>query len=110
MAILGDLGFGLDLSQCALTGVTADLVWVSPKTGRAASREAGEPYRDRLLALPGFLRPRSDTPADVPVPVADIVAGFRLTGHFFQMHIYGPRDMAPGESRAGLIRELTRKN
>ena len=53
--LLTDLGFGLDLSQCAATGRNDTLIFVSPKTGRAVSAAAGEPYRDRLLPLPGFL-------------------------------------------------------
>src|SRR5579859_1085500 len=56
LGLLGDLGFGLDLSVCAATGSAEDLAYVSPKTGRAVSRQAGEVYRDRLLPLPGFLR------------------------------------------------------
>ncbi len=55
LTLLGELGFGLDLGRCAATGATDDLVYVSPKSGRAVSRLAGEPYRDRLLPLPGFL-------------------------------------------------------
>ena len=55
LMILAELGFGLDLTACAATGTTEDLVHVSPKSGRAVSRAAGEPYRDRLLPLPGFL-------------------------------------------------------
>src|SRR5262249_60934009 len=53
--LLADLGFGLDLSKCAVTGSADDLVWVSPRTGRAVSAGAGAPYKDRLLALPPFL-------------------------------------------------------
>src|ERR1700716_77504 len=56
LAMLTELGFGLDLENCAATGETADLVYVSPKSGGAVSRTAGEPYRDRLLRLPAFLR------------------------------------------------------
>ena len=56
LVLLEELGFGLDLATCAATGSTADLVYVSPKSGRAVSAEAGEPYKDRLLALPAFLR------------------------------------------------------
>src|SRR5262249_48370923 len=52
---LAELGFGLDLESCAATGKTGELVYVSPKSGRAVSREAGEPWRDKLLALPAFL-------------------------------------------------------
>ena len=56
LALLDELGFGLDLATCAATGRSADLLYVSPKSGRAVSAEAGEPYKDRLLALPPFLR------------------------------------------------------
>ena len=55
LAMLAELGFGLDLENCAATGETADLVYVSPKSGGAVSRTAGEPWRDRLLRLPGVL-------------------------------------------------------
>src|SRR5512135_995511 len=53
--LLEALGFGLDLSRCASTGVADNLVFVSPRTGRAVSQAAGSPYKDRLFALPGFL-------------------------------------------------------
>ena len=55
LGLLDELGFGLDLSQCASSGATDDLIYVSPKSGRAVSRQAGEPYHDKLLPLPGFL-------------------------------------------------------
>ena len=55
LALLDELGFGLDLSSCAATGTKQDLVYVSPKSGRAVSMEAGEPYKDKLLRLPTFL-------------------------------------------------------
>ena len=57
LQLLAELGFGLDLDQCAATGTTAELVYVSPKSGRAVSRLAGEPWRDRMLRLPPFLGP-----------------------------------------------------
>ena len=56
LRLLAELGFGLDLDQCAASGTTADLVYVSPKSGRAVSRLAGEPWRDRMLRLPQFLK------------------------------------------------------
>src|SRR5262245_45087673 len=55
LALLDELGFGLDLASCAATGATSSLIYVSPKSGRAVSAEAGEPYKDRLFALPAFL-------------------------------------------------------
>ena len=76
IVLLRELGFGLDLGSCAATGVRHDLVWVSPKSGRAVSADAGRPYRDRLLPLPGFLI------GDAPARAADVMAGLRLTGHF----------------------------
>lgn len=75
--LLDDLGYGLDLSACAATGTTDDLVYVSPRTGCAVSAAAGEPYRDKLLNLPGFLSGSTDRrTAD------DIRDGLRITGHF----------------------------
>ena len=60
LAFLAELGFGLDLAACAASGTTADLIYVSPRSGRAVSRAAGEDYRDKLMRLPGFLRMPSD--------------------------------------------------
>jgi DNA repair protein RecO (recombination protein O) len=77
LVLLEDLGFGLDLSQCAVTGVEDDLRFVSPKTGRAVSVAAAQPYRDRLLRLPGFLAPEN-----CPVERNDLVDGIALTGFF----------------------------
>lgn len=105
MALLSELGFGLDLTQCAASGVNDDLIYVSPKTGRAVSASAGEPYRDRLLSLPAFLRPgRQGGPT-----AADIADGFALTGHFLDTRVYRPRGEAVPEVRhrlAGLIERV----
>lgn len=83
--LLADLGFGLDLTGCALGGPADELAFVSPRTGRAASRAAGAPWADRLLALPALLLPRACGPA----PPADIAAALVTTGHFLA------RDAAP---------------
>jgi DNA repair protein RecO (recombination protein O) len=82
VGLLGELGFGLDLSACAVTGDTADLSHVSPRTGRAVSRTVATPWADRLLVLPGFLRGQGGGPADV-------AAGLALTGHFLDCHLPG---------------------
>lgn len=75
LGLLAELGFGLDLSRCAVTGGMQELIWVSPKSGRAVCRSAGAPYADKLLSLPGFLRGvDGGTPAE----------GLRLTGHFLR--------------------------
>jgi DNA repair protein RecO (recombination protein O) len=104
LGLLEELGFGLDLSKCAATGSIEGLSHVSPKSGRAVSFAAGEPYRDRLLVLPAFLKTTG-----AAAPAADIVDGFRLTGHFLARDVFGPRGIAAPEQRAWIIRELTRK-
>ena len=87
LALLAELGFGLDLSACAATGVVEDLAYVSPRSGRAVSREAAEPYAEKLLPLPPFLtKPEDD---GTHAAAADIVAGLRLTGWFFEKHVFG---------------------
>lgn len=102
MALLDDLGFGLDLSSCAVTGETEDLTHVSPRTGRAVSRAAAEPYLDRLLPLAGCLVGRGNVSPD------DVGAAFRLTGHFLEAHVWGPRQLQPPATRDALIEILTR--
>ena len=105
LAMLADFGFGLDLERCTLSGVTADLAYVSPKTGRAVSRDAGAPWRERLLALPAFLL----TPAGEHSPGAgDIAEAFRLTGHFLERELFGPRGQALPAARARFIEEVVR--
>jgi DNA repair protein RecO (recombination protein O) len=91
--LLAALGFGLDLSRCAATGATADLVYVSPRTGRAVSRGAGAPYHNKLLPLPGFLW--RDSPADA----AEIAAGLALTGYFLEHHLLAPQGRGLPEQR-----------
>jgi DNA repair protein RecO (recombination protein O) len=104
LGLLEELGFGLDLSKCAATGAAAGLTHVSPKSGRAVSFAAGEPWRDRLLPLPGFL-----VTAGAAASIADIVDGFRLTGHFLARDVFGPRGVTAPEQREWIVRELTRK-
>src|ERR1700719_570192 len=80
LAMLAELGFGLDLETCAATGETTELIYVSPKSGGAVSRQAGEAWRERLLRLPPFLRHGEEGPnAWVG---NDVVDGFALTGVF----------------------------
>jgi DNA repair protein RecO (recombination protein O) len=94
------LGYGLDLSQCAATGSNDHLAFVSPKTGRAVSAAAGEPYRDRLLPLPAFLI----DPAVLPTAAA-LAEGLGLTGHFLSLGL-SDRDFPP--ARARLLERLKR--
>ena len=78
MLLLAEMGFGLDLSRCAASGTTEDLIWVSPKSGMAVSRAAGEPYAAQLFALPQFITEGGQAGWD------DIFAGLRLTKHFLE--------------------------
>ncbi|MHC2016803.1 DNA repair protein RecO [Methylobacterium sp. CM6247] len=104
LAILAELGFGLDLTACAATGGNDALVYVSPRTGRAVSASAGEPFRDRLLALPGFLLEREKgRGGSISPDERDVANGFTLTGYFLDQHIWGPRAIAPPAERARFV-------
>jgi DNA repair protein RecO (recombination protein O) len=96
LALLRDMGYGLDLASCAATGVTENLNFVSPRSGRAVSDAAAAPYRERLLALPAFLR---DDAAEITA--ADVSAGLTLTAHFFDVHVFQPhqREMPAARTR-----------
>jgi DNA repair protein RecO (recombination protein O) len=98
IGLLNELGFGLDLARCGATGTGDDLIYVSPRTGRAVSRGAGEPYRDRLLPLPLFLLGRQ---AGDPGP-ADLLAGLQLTAHFLDQWLLMPHDKTMPEARTRL--------
>jgi len=102
LLVLDELGFGLDLAQCAATGRRDDLVFVSPKSGRAVSGEAGRPWADRMLPLPAFLR----RGAGIRPDLAAMEDAFRLSAFFFGRHVYEPRGLEPPEARAGLISAL----
>lgn len=99
LAVLNDLGYGLDLTECAATGVRQNLLYVSPKSGRAVCGEAGAPYADRMLALPAFL-------GEGPKPAADresMLAAFRLTQFFLHRHVYEPRGITANDAREGFV-------
>ena len=89
LGLLGELGYGLDLSACAATGQTDELIYVSPRTGRAVSREAGAPYAERMLRLPPFVARTAGRPAGA-IAAADLRDGLRLTGHFLARHVFDP--------------------
>jgi DNA repair protein RecO (recombination protein O) len=96
LTLLTELGYGLDLQSCAVTGATAGLTHVSPRTGRAVSREAAEPYKDRLLKLPGFLAGANTASAE------DHKNGLRLTGHFLARDAFGLRHRPLPQARVML--------
>ena len=98
LAFLAELGFGLDLSSCAATGAKDDLVYVSPRSGRAVSRAAGEAYKEKLMRLPQFLRADSGL-----VSTADLADAFTLTGFFLERHAFAPRALPVPDARARFV-------
>jgi DNA repair protein RecO (recombination protein O) len=97
LMMLAELGFGLDLENCAATGAVDDLAYVSPKSGRAVSRAAGAPWQERLLRMPAFVREESE-----PLP-DELADGFALTGFFLARHVLEPRGLAFADAREGFV-------
>jgi DNA repair protein RecO (recombination protein O) len=104
LGLLAELGFGLDLSQCAATGRTDDLAFVSPRTARAVSREAAAPYKERLLPLPAFLLPN----APEKPTAGDVLDGLKLTGYFLRTAVFAPHDRPLPWPRERLIERISR--
>lgn len=100
---LAELGFGLDLSACAATGTTDELVYVSPRSGRAVSRAAGEAYHDKLLMLPAFLRDDAEH-----ATAAGLADAFALSGYFLDRHAFAPRGLPLPEARAHFVNAIAR--
>ncbi|MTI09802.1 DNA repair protein RecO [Curvivirga aplysinae] len=98
VALLSELGFGLNFSECAATGQLDDLHFVSPKSGRAVSREAGQPYKDKLLPLPQFLIGKGEMD-DVSYHQA-----LRLTWYFFDRHMFAVRNKEMPDTRQRLLK------
>ncbi len=103
LQLLADLGFGLDLSECAATGEDIDLAYVSPRSGRAVSRGAGQAYADKLLKLPAFLLDEEATASE-----ADILSGLALTGHFLERDVLAPQGLLMPQARDRLVSLLGR--
>lgn len=104
LGLLDELGFGLDLSKCAATGSREHLVYVSPKSGKAVSAEAGDPFRDRLFGLPAFL-----SEGGAAAPPADVIAGLKLAAWFLSRHLFEPRGVPFPEQQDWIIRALAEK-
>jgi DNA repair protein RecO (recombination protein O) len=100
LALLRGLGYGLDLSACAATGATTDLVYVSPKSARAVSAGAGLPHAHKLLPLPAFLLDKSEGDA------AEVAAGLTLTGYFIERHLLPQRHIPMPPARSRLVDRL----
>jgi DNA repair protein RecO (recombination protein O) len=101
LGLLGELGFGLDLSECAATGSNDDLIYVSPKSGKAVSASAGEPYKDKLLPLPDFLKA-----SGIPGNLDDAANGAKLTGYFLNNHVYEEHGATQPEARVRFVQAL----
>jgi DNA repair protein RecO (recombination protein O) len=105
LQMLAEFGFGLDLDQCAATGATADLIYVSPKSGRAVSRLAGEPWQNRMLRLPAFLRAEWEV---AELATDELTDAFALTGFFLERYVLEPRGQPMHDARASFINAVLR--
>lgn len=103
LGLLAAVGYGLDLGRCALTGAEEGLAWVSPRTGRAASFEAGAPFADKLLRLPPFL-----IDPQAAVEEGDIADAFALAGYFLERRLFDQRGEGMPDARRRLIEALGR--
>jgi DNA repair protein RecO (recombination protein O) len=102
LLLLAELGFGLDLERCAVSGDTDDLIAVSPRSGRAVSAAEAEPYLGQLLPLPAFVREGGQAGWD------DILDGLALSGHFLMRDLVTDRAAPVGAARERLIERLRR--
>jgi DNA repair protein RecO (recombination protein O) len=109
LALLDELGFGLDLSSCAATGAKEGLVYVSPKSGRAVSADAGAPYKDKMLALPAFLAKGRPGGQEGSATAADVAAGLELTGHFLETRVLIPREETLPQARVRFAELIARR-
>ena len=112
--LLAELGFGLDLTSCARTGVESGLGYVSPRTGRAVSEAGAGAYRDRLLRLPAFLVANrrgvgEPTPSNLEELHSAVTDGLALTGHFLERHVLADRDNALPPARTRLVERFSRR-
>ncbi|HWA01514.1 MAG TPA: DNA repair protein RecO [Caulobacterales bacterium] len=101
IGLLAALGYGLDLSRCAVTGETENLAWVSPRTGRAATQDAGAPHADKLLRLPPFL-----IDAQAELAQGDVADAFALAGFFLERRLFDHKGEGLPEARRRLIESL----
>ncbi len=100
MTLLGELGYGLDLGCCAVSGQADGLGYVSPKSGRAVGSAHAGAWSDRLLKLPRFLV------EDVAATAEDRLDGLRLTGHFLARDAFGAQHKTLPPARERLVDRL----
>ena len=103
LELLAELGFGLDLGRCAATGTTSDLVYVSPKSGQAVSRGAGEAYRTRMLPLPEFLISEAQPNREA------VLDALRLSGFFWEERVFRPHGRKLPAARTRFVDRLGRQ-
>ncbi|MBI1250175.1 MAG: DNA repair protein RecO [Alphaproteobacteria bacterium] len=101
LGLLSEIGYGLDLTRCAITGETDHLAWVSPRTGRAATAEAGAPFADKLIRLPPFL-----CDAEAPIESGDVADALALAGYFLERRLFDQRGEGMPEARRRMIERL----
>ncbi|MCK5546446.1 MAG: DNA repair protein RecO [Rhodospirillaceae bacterium] len=106
MGLLGELGYGLDFSECAATGTPENLIYVSPKSGRAVSKSAGEPYKNSMLPLPEFVK----ASGGVATSVDEILSGLKLSGHFLERHVFNVGGRHLPQARGRFIARISRQN
>ncbi len=104
IGVLAELGYGLELTRCAVTGEREGLAWVSPRTGRAVTHAAGEKWADRLLVLPGFLAGRREA------TLSDVLDGLRMTGYFLSRYLRPEQEPATPPARTRFMDCLVRRN
>ena len=97
MGFLAELGFGIDISKCVVSLETDNLIYVSPKSGKAVSKQIGNPYKDKLLKLPSFLIDNKK-PSKI-----DVINGFLLTGFFLNKDVYEPLGLKMPNSRDRIV-------
>jgi DNA repair protein RecO (recombination protein O) len=105
LKFLEELGFGLDLTKCAATGSTSGLAFVSPRSGQAVNKIAGEPYRDKLLPLPSFLL---EGLKSAPAAGSEVAEGLAMTGYFLNARIFAETGKAMPKAREDFARYLLR--
>jgi len=103
LGLLSALGYGLDLRACAATGTNDGLAYVSPRSGRAVSASAGEPYKDKLYRLPGFLI------GDGQLRAEDVSDGFALTGYFLESRVFWGMNRPLPDARVRMVERIGRK-
>jgi len=109
LRFLSDIGFGIDLNKCSVTGATEGLFYVSPNTGHAVTRDVGEKYHERLLIIPNFLKNRAGG-SEAKFNINECHQAFELTGHFLEQNLFAPHHKKTPYSRNLLIKEFLKED